>query len=378
MFSLISGVAILCFSFPRRQAQILVQTVFMMLNVGKTIAPFIVTPFIAPDNNSTMMASLLPPSSSLIPLFSSSETHISIAYFIISGFSVLLSILNMVIFFLRGEKCFERKRTLTKQTKLVSQESLPSGRRVVMLLLMFLMMSLESGMESTEMSLLTSYFSVYLHYSKIVGVNAAAVYQGLKIFFSLIVIIVIKFIHPASLLLTDLSFILVGSIGMGAVVWYKASIAYLFVALGLVSAGFSNYLATQVTWLETRQEVTGRLAPVLSLALGLGGLALPPLTTEMLTKYGPLAYPALFVMVTVFCITLFFVTKLVLCESLCPGTAGLYQDLESEVIINCDSNCDNQSYPSVATSEGDENITDYPSVSSAVSAKSDFSKNVST
>ena len=329
---------------PRQRSQIMAQVAFLCFNLGKAAAPFILTPFLAPEGNTTKSAQLAgtgqqtpiqsDTNESVIdePVTSSGITDIAYGFSIISISSLVLSVFNIAIFLANGCKVIGDQRQKKKHNTVVGH--IMSKTRTVLMFLGFLsMIFVQCGMETADAGLITSYISEYLHMGKTLAVAITGLYQGVKVIACIFVVFAIRRLFPSTILLIDIILLVSSTVTMTLTIIFDAPSGVLWLSIIIMSLGASNYLATQVSWFETRVPITGKISSMICVSFGLGGMLLPYVTTALLESYGPVGFPLVMLICSCILLSQFIFIKVVLAEGCCPDVSLLYQQAEQESVI---------------------------------------------
>lgn len=316
------------------------QATFVLFNLGKTVVPFIVGPFLAPKANNTditttpgTVPSNLPPTSNEVtnnstnlivraaavkPLDSVAEMKVGWPFVIVGAFCVLMSILYFSISLVNG--CNWRAEKRSKRTTPEEQTEAPpfTKRRLNFVLAIFCLISLfENGIEFLDGNLLMTQVSVFMQRTKLMGLIVTAVYQGIKIFICIGTVFIAHKVHPSILLVTDAVFMVIGTITMTIAIIVDTDALFYIGIIGL-AIGMANFYASQWSWLQLYIPITGKHSSMVTLCFGLGGMAIPPLATWLLNLYGPVVFPACQLAITIICTILIIIFKFALKESCCP------------------------------------------------------------
>ena len=329
------------------------QAVFLLFNLGKSVVPFVVAPFLAqegvitpvgpgptPGNGSARAkpfkpihwpdgwaAVLFPNRSSPADSPASLEdieatpgsiSSVGYGYVIVAGYTVLVGILYIVVALRSGCRLWAapdpKKSTDFDKSTAVSNSI---WRKAAVLAAFFIMIFLQCGMESVDAGLMMSLLSEYLNRSKEMGVIASSVYQGVKVLACIVVVLIVNRIHPSVLLLVDLLFMLVATSLMTISIYFNIGDALLWTTFVLLAIGMSNSYATMASWLETRYRITGMVTSILTIGFGLGSMVLPTLTTNLLDQKGPVMFPLVLLISSILCFIFYFITKVAMKEQCC-------------------------------------------------------------
>ena len=321
------------FRLERSQSRRVAQAVFLLFNIGKTVIPFIVGPFLAPETNRT--TTTIPPRNQTISDFvlassnatSSGDgdeaglTHVAYAYAIVGLFSVFMSVLYIGIAIARRCKVAdsaEEKRTENSEQPSQAAGTSGGATRLVIVMAIFSLHSFVlNGIEFIDSGLMMTFVTEYLHRSKAMGLVVTGVYQGVKAFVCLVLVLVITRLHSSTILLADAICMVAASAGMAASVSANSDAGF-YVTIVLMAAGMSNYYASLLSWLELQYAISPRVSGILTIFMGFSGMAFPPLLTYLLEEFGAIAYPVTVLVLCALCLALIGVTKGVLQEPFCP------------------------------------------------------------
>ena len=339
------GTTYICLRLEHSYQWVMVQVVYLLINLGKAVVPFVVAPFLSEDKVNPIPGSsrvefypykpidwpqrgVAPNRSSLQDVLTSlgdvegsllSTTKVGHSYVILAGFSVLIGILYLGIALTNGWRLWERPdKNVNSDINQNTTESDSIWRKTAVLTCFFIMFFLLYGMEAVDLKLLMSFLSEYLNWSKNMGVLASSVYQGVKVLACIITVLVVNRLHPSLILLVDLLFMLTATSLLTASVYFHLGEALIWVTFVLLASGIANTLATVSSWLRSRYRITGMIVGITTLGFGMGLMVLPPLTAYLLGQNGPIMFPLVLLVSSFSSFIVYFIMKLVMKEQCCP------------------------------------------------------------
>ncbi len=330
---------------PRHLSQIMAQVTFLCFNIGKAVAPFIVTPFLSPDVNTTQTRQVQHLKHNTINDLYIADTNgtepsnataygvldIAYAFTIISLSSLVFSISNFAIFMVNGCKITGDQKQ--KSHPVVYGFETSKTRTILMFIGFLSIIFIQCGMETADSGLITSYISEYLKMGKELGVAITGLYQGVKVIACIVVVAIINKVFPSTILLIDILLLVISTISMTIVITLDAPKIFLWISIAVMALGASNFLATEVLWLETRQPITGKVSSIICVSFGVGGMLIPWLTSVLLESYGAVGFPLVMLVSSVICLLLYIYIKLVLGEGCCPDVSQLYVHVPVQTLV---------------------------------------------
>lgn len=300
------------------------QALHLSFSVGGVIAPFIVTPFLAPKSNATSQnaslgsaeLTLLKSNWSSIDYYNITKavalpvTRVEYAYLIIGGLSVLTSIPFLVLF-LRKPSCKKHIGTEMEETddiKAANQKSSDSefslGLRIVLLIFLGFFYAFYVSLEAFIEGYLMTFVVEYLDWSKTEGARITSVFWGTFAAGRVLGVFISKVLTPWKMLLCDL--VLVNAVFIP--MWFvsKEHDVIVWICIPLSGVFMATIFPTGISWTDQRiMKVTGKVASVFVLSSTIGGIFNPMLLGYLFKEVSPMWFVYLLMIEGALCAIVF-------------------------------------------------------------------------
>ena len=186
---------------------------------------------------------------------------------------------SLVIFGIEGRKILSKSRKDNMESK---KQNFTTATRAAYLLLLFSLTFSSAGIEVSMGGFLMAFSVKYLKWSKLQGAAVTFVFVGTFTFGSALGILIIRKLHPTTLLLIDWSICIVFSAILAAFITVNDSV--LWVCAAGIGLGISSVFASMLSWTEKQTGGNVKMSTVLFVGIGVGNIVTPSILGALMDK----------------------------------------------------------------------------------------------